>query len=948
MKKNSLDLNQQQLTKTMKKILSLLFLTIQLGFAQQIQLTDKLPMNPAVKVGKLKNGLTYYIHKNAEPAKRAQLRLVVKTGSILEDENQRGLAHFMEHMNFNGTKNFPKNELLNFLEKSGIQFGADLNAYTSFDETVYMLPVPTDTLAKLERFMSVLSDWAAYATLDPSEIDKERGVILEEARTRKGAQSRIQEKLLPVIFNGSKYASRLPIGTDEVIQNAPYALFNKFYKDWYRPDLQAVVAVGDFDVAVMEAMINKYFGKIKKAKKAKERTKFSVPLKGGTEAIVITDSEQPNNIVQVYYLKPETKTNTASEKRADLVVSLFNTMINNRMQELLQKANPPFRYGGSSYGQYLADLDAVTLVAVAKGAEVETALKAVLDENERAVRFGFTDGELGRAKQNMKTRMEKQVLEKNKTDSDNYVDEYVDSFLNDEPSTSEEFDLAFANQFLEGIKVDEVNALIKKLMTKENRVLALIGSEKDKESLPTVAQLKTWLDNTGTANLTAYVDEKVAGSLLEKTPVAGKIKSETKVAEVGVTELMFENGVKVNLKPTDFKNDEILFTGKSYGGSSLYDDADFDNASFSSRAAGLSGNGALNATQLKKFMSGKVASVNATVGENSESINGSSSVKDIETALQMIHNKFVNNKLDAAAVKGALANQTASIAGLEKTPVPDKVFFDTLQTVAGGYAYRAKPITSARLEKVDIDKAFGIFNDRFKDASDFEFTFVGNFDIEKMKPLLATYLGGLPTSGVKELYKDRKIETPKGRINKVVKAGKENKATVLMLMHNTYTASDKEDLQIALLGEILNIKLTERLREQEGGVYTPQVAGNGNRIPTAKFVFSIYFPCSPANVDKLSAMSLQEFEKIVKDGPDAVDVEKVLSKKTLDLQTAVKTNGYWLGNLSTAYQQKEDVKKILAEGDLLKSITKESLKAAAQKYLKGENILKVVLLPEDK
>jgi zinc protease len=698
----------------------------------------------------------------------------------------------------------------------------------------------------------------------------------------------------------------------------------------------------------MEAMIQKHFGKIKKAKKPKERTKFTVPLTGGTQAIIITDPEQPNNIVQVYYLKPETKTNTAAEKRNDIVVSLFNTMINNRLQELLQKANPPFRYGGSSYGPYLADLDAVTVVAVAKGDEVEVALKAVLDENERAVRFGFTDGELSRAKQNMKTRLEKQVLEKDKTESDNYIDEYVDSFLNDEPSTSEDYDLKFGNQYLETIKVEEVNALVKKLISKENRVLALIGSEKDKDKLPTEAQLKQWLDNTGTTNLTAYVDEKVAGALVEKMPVAGKIKSEQKVADIGVTEILFENGVKVNLKPTDFKNDEILFSGKSYGGTSLYEDADFDNASFSSRAAGLSGNGSLTSTQLKKFMTGKVASVNATVGESTESIGGSSSVKDIETALQMIHNKFVNNKLDPAAVKGALANQIASLVGMEKTPVPDKIFFDTIQTVAGGYAKRAIPMTATRMEKIDADKAFAVFNERFKDAADFEFTFVGNFDVEKMKPLLATYLGSLPSSGQKETYKDRNINTPPGRINKTVKAGKENKATVLMLMHNTYTASDKEDLQIALLGEILNIKLTERLREQEGGVYTPQVAGNANRIPKPKFVFSIYFPCSPANVDKLSAISLQEFEKIVKEGPEAVDVEKVVSKRVLDLQTNIKNNSYWLGNLSTAYLQKEDPKKILSEGELLKSVTRESLAAAAKKYLKGENILKVVLLPEDK
>jgi zinc protease len=934
----------------MKKLaykLGLLLLVCQVAFAQQINLKEKLPMDPAVKVGKLKNGLTYYIRKNVEPKNRAQLRLIIKAGSILEDDDQRGLAHFMEHMDFNGTKNFPKNEMVNFLEKNGIQFGADLNAYTSFDETVYMLPVPTDTLAKLEKFMMVLSEWAAYATLDHAEIDKERGVVLEESRLRKGAQSRIQEKLLPVIFRGSRYAQRLPIGLDDIIQNAPYEAVKRFHKDWYRPNLQAVVAVGDFDPAQIEAMITKYFGGIQNPAKPKERVKYEVPLKGGTEAIVITDKEQPYNMVQLYYLQPEKKQITAENRRENIMATLFNSMISQRLQELMQKADPPYQFGSSNYSSFLGNLDALTVFAVAKGADVEKALKTVLDENERVSKFGFTESELQRAKLQYKTGVEKQYKEKDKTDSENFVEELVGCFLNDVVMTDIEYDNKFVSQNLEGIKLAEVNALVKKLITKENRVLALIGSEKDKESLPTEAQLKGWLDNTG-STITAYVDEAVATTLVEKKPNLGKIVSEKKIDEVGVTEIVFENGLKVNLKPTDFKNDEIKFRGTSWGGSSLYNDADFMNAALSSMVASTSGNGSLKASQLTKFMSGKVAQVNAMVGGTTEAISGSSSVKDFETALQMVYNRFTNNKLDPEAVQGALANQKDFLVNMEKTPTPEKVFNDSVQVIMGNGAYRAQPMTSDRMNEVNPEKAMKIFNERFNNASDFEFTFVGNFEVEKIKPLLATYLGGLPGTLKKETFRDLKIVPPSGKVSKVVKKGTEDKARVLLTYSGKYAPNDAEELQIKALGDILNIKLTEKLREEESGVYSPYVGGSTNRVPMPRYMFRIGYGCSPANVEKLIDITLKEIEKIKTNGAEAGDIEKFVSKQKLDLQTNLKNNDYWLSTLTNKYQNGDKVTSILTEDKLLDLLTVESTKATAKKYLSGEDFIRIVLLPEDK
>jgi zinc protease len=928
-------------------LLGLVLLMSNWAFAQNINLTDRLPMDPAVKVGKLDNGLTYYIRKNVEPKNRAELRLVIKAGSILETEEQRGLAHFMEHMNFNGTKNFPKNELVNFLEKSGIKFGADLNAYTSFDETVYMLPVPTDTLAKFEKYLSVLADWSGNATLDHDEIDKERGVILEEARLRKGASQRINEKLYPVLFRGSRYADRLPIGLDEVIQKAPYAEFKKFKEDWYRPNLTAVVAVGDFDPAQVEAMIKKLFSGFKNPANAKQRTEYKVPLTGGTDAVVITDKEQPYSMVRVLYLHPEKTEVSGANRREAMVASLFNAMISKRLTELTQKADPPFMAGFSGYSGFLAGLDAMTAVAIPKGNEVEKALIAVLDENQRAVQFGFTQGELDRAKIQYKTGVEKQLAEKDKTASASFVDELVNGFLNDVVMTDIVYDKAFADQYLNGIKLEEINAFAKSVITKDNRVVSLIGPEKDKDSLPSVDRLKELLDNTG-STITAYVDEAVATSLVAKIPTPGKVVSATAFPEVGVTELTFANGIKVVLKPTDFKNDEILFRGGRWGGSSLYSDADYDNASLSSAVASQSGNGDLNNTQLTNYLTGKVVRVNAGVGGLSESISGSSSVKDLETALQMIYNKFTNNKLDKEVVKGFLANQKGFLANMEATPTPEKVYGDTLNYVLSNYHFRGRPMTAERFGAVDAERSMDIFKERFADASDFEFTFVGNFEVAKIEPLLATYLGSLPTSGKKATYKDLGINPPAGKVSKTVKKGTEDKANVTLVISGNYTPTEAEELQLTALGEALQIKLIEKLREEEGGVYSPYARIFTNRIPSPKFSLRIGFGCAPANVEKLIAISLEEVKKLSADGASAEDIGKFVNNAKLNYQTNVKSNNFWLSKLGDKAQKGEEFKTILDYEKGLDKVTTASTKATAKKYLTGENVIRVVLLPEDK
>jgi zinc protease len=933
----------------MKKLTSLLlfcFLTIS-SYAQfDFKLDQKLPMDPAVKEGILPNGMKYYIRKNQEPKNRANLYLAVNAGSILETDEEQGLAHFMEHMQFNGTENFPKNELVSFLQKSGLKFGADLNAYTSFDETVYQLPVPTDTLDKFEKYFLVLSDWANKATLDHEEIDKERGVVLEESRLGKGAQSRIRDQLFPVVLKGSKYAERLPIGKDEILKNFKYETLEAFYNKWYRPDLQAVIAVGDFDVDQVEGFIKKYFGSIPAGNKSPKREVFEIPMNGGTDAKIITDPEQPYTIVQLYYKHPELKEITGADRRKQMTISLLNSMMGMRLQELLQKENPPYQFGVSSYGGFLGGLDALTVLAVAKGLEVEKALKAVLAENQRAKKFGFTATELERAKVQYLSGREKQYNERDKTNSASFIQELVQCFLNDVVMTDIAFDLDFTKAYLSGISLEEVNELSKSFITDENRVAVLLAPEKEKENLPSEAQLIEWI-NDENQDVKAYVDETIDQPLIAVEPTPGKIVSQKEIPAIGVTELILTNGVNVILKPTDFKNDEIRFMATSKGGTSLYDLDELDNASFGSAVASVSGLGDFSAMQLQKYMTGKIARVNTYVADKVEGASGSSSVKDLETALQMLYLKFTTARLDEGAVKGFLGNQRDFLKSQNETPTPEKVYGDTLTAVLSNYSPRSKPMTVERMDKLDPQKGLEIFLERFADADDFVFTFVGNFKVNDILPLINKYIGSLPSKPSEENYRTFNDDPPAGVINKIVRKGSEDKATVSLYYTGKYNGKKTTGAQIEALGDLLGLKLIEKLREEEGGVYSPRVRASAQDKPESTYQLIVTFGCSPANVDKLVEITEAEIAKLRMNGAEPSDIQKYKAEETLDIQEQMKSNGFWLSALNSAYLNEKDPTKILEAEKMLDLISEKSTKKTAKKYLSGKNVIKVVLLPEE-
>lgn len=908
--------------------------------------SDILPLDAAVRVGKLPNGFTYYIRKNTEPKNRVTLYLANKVGSILENDNQRGLAHFMEHMSFNGTKNFPKNELVNYLQKTGVRFGADLNAYTSFDETVYQLPIPSDNAEILKNGLQIMRDWATDAALETSEIDKERGVVLEEKRLGKSAQQRMQEKYLPMLFNGSRYSERLPIGTEEVLKNAKPETVKEFYNDWYRPNLQALIVVGDIDVNQMEQMIKAKFSDLKNPTKQRERTKYAIPLSGKNQFIAVTDKEFPVTVAQILIKHKEEALITTTDLKNSVIRSLYNQMVGARFSELSKQANPPFLQAGSSIGGFLAGLDAATTFLVAKPGELEKGLKVAFTEIERIKRFGFTATELDRAKASYLSARESSFKEKDKTASDNFVQEYLELFLKGSASPGLDYEYNFYKTTVPLITLADVNAVAKKYITATNRDVILMAPEKDKDKLPTETTINQWINAVLTENITAYVDQISTQPLLAKKPVAGKIISEQKIAELGVTELTLSNGVKVILKPTDFKNDEINFYGFSPGGTSIYSDADYQSAANASSIIAKSGVGEFNAIQLPKFLNGKRVFVSPMIGERTEGISAFSSPKDLETALQLTYLYFTAPRKDAEIFKGIITQQKGSLANRESDP--NSVFGDTVSAVLSNNNSRRTGPSLEKLNQINLDRAFEIYKERFADASDFVFTFVGSFTLEGIKPLLLQYLGGLPASNRKEKAVDLGIKIPAGVIAKTVYKGQDAKATVRLVFSGDFTYNKENNKRIDALAEVLNIKLIERLREDEGGVYGVSANASQTKFPQNRYSLSISFGCAPENVEKLIASTLDEINKIKTNGALAVDIQKFVAEETRTTETDLKTNGFWLGNIIDSYQNEEDPKDILTYTDSLKKITPEHLKAAANLYLSGKNYIRLVLMPEKK
>ncbi|MCA0232272.1 MAG: insulinase family protein [Bacteroidetes bacterium] len=929
----------------------LLFLTVAFGWAAtasaQTDLKKPIPMDPKVRYGKLPNGMTYYIRKNEEPKKRAELYLINKVGAIQEEDKENGLAHFTEHMAFNGTKNFPKNELVSYLQRAGVKFGDDLNAFTGQDQTVYQLPVPTDSADIFNKAFVVLEDWAHNITFEGAEIDKERGVILEELRGGKGAQQRMRDKWLPILVGDSKYGKRNIIGTEDILKNFSHETIRNFYKTWYRPDLQAIAAVGDFDIDQVEKIIKQRFGAIPKAVKPRPLGKFPVADFKGTRVAIVTDPEQPYMLAQVITKLPKAEEKTLGDSRESIKRNLFNQMLQARLQEQTQQANPPFLYGGAGYGGFIGDYDSFINIAVAKDGNLERAVKAVLDEGARVKKFGFTATELDRTKKQLLTATEKRFKERDKTKSASYVNEYMGNFLEESPIPGIEFQFEFVQGQLDGITIAEINALANKYLIADNRTVLVLASEKDKAKLPTEATILEWI-NTAGKDVTAYEDKVVNKPLIENLPAAGRTVSTKQIPEIGVTELTLSNGVKVVLKPTDFKNDEILIGARSQGGTSLYDEKDYMSAGMADAVVEESGIGEFNTPALKKYLTGKVANVSPFVGENEEGFSGNCSPKDLETALQLVYGYFTKPRKDDDIIKGFLTSQRSAIQNRNASPSPEVVFQDSLSRILGNNNFRRQPISVERWDMINPDRAYQIYKERFADASDFTFFFTGSFKVDEVKPLLEKYLGALPSQNKKENFRDLGIRTPSGRLDKKVYKGIEQKSQASLIFSGDYVYNEDNNWQLDALEEILNIKLIEVIREKESGVYGIGARASYSKTPAPRYTVRIGYGTGPERVEELATKTLAVLDEIKKNGATQVDIDKFKAETRRSMEVQMKENGFWQNQLIGAYSIGENPVDILGWEKQLNKVTVESTKATANKYLNDANFIKVVLLPEKK
>jgi zinc protease len=909
---------------------------------------SKLPIDPKVKVGKLDNGLTYYIRQNKKPENKVELRLVVNAGSINEDDDQQGLAHFTEHMAFNGSANFEKNDIVSFLQSIGVEFGADLNAYTGFDETVYILPIPTEKKENVEKAFQILEDWAGAVGFDPGEIEKECGVVLEEERSGRGAEERMFRLTYPKMLEGSKYADRLPIGKVEVLKTFKPEVIRRFYKDWYRPNLMAVVVVGDIDTAEAERLVKQHFSDLKNPANPRPRELADVPGRTKSEGLVVTDKEATHHLVDINYpYKPLKEKNTLAAYREFLIRNLFSAMLSQRMQELMQKEEPPFLYAANTFGSLARGYESYNAYAYLAKGGVEPAVMALVAENERARKFGFTEAELDRTKKMMLKSIERAYNEREKTESATLAAEYIRHFLEEEPIPGIENEYKYYQRFLDEIKLEELNKYVSATIPSESepKLVIFTGPEKADFEIPTKEELLAITQRAYQQEVTPYEEKEIASALMEEKPKAGKITGEKKNESLGITELTLSNGVKVMVKSTDFKNDQVVLTASRHGGQFLFEPSDRYNAEYAATIVGQMGVGNFSPIDIRKVLAGKNASVTPSFGSISEGINGQSSAVDVETMLQLVHLYFTAPRKDTELFKSFVAKQQAMYQNMAADPQY------TFQSIMLETLYKDHP-WAPRLPKpetfsmINVDRALDIYRDRFSNAQGFTFVLVGKIDLTELKPLLETYLASLPSTGNTQTFKDVGLRPAKGPLKKEVNKGTEPKSLIRMFWNGETKYNEDEQMKIQALVEVMNIKLIETLREDMSGIYGGGMYGSLNKYPYSNYSFGISIPCGPENVDKLIAATLAEIDKVKSAGPSKTDLDKVKETWKQQYLVNIKDNNFWARHLIQSIQNGTDPQRILTYEKRLAALTPQDVQAIAKKYLDMNNYVQFVLNPE--
>ncbi|MFO0747827.1 MAG: insulinase family protein [Myxococcota bacterium] len=918
--------------------------------APQAPIDDDAPLGlwPAVEKGKLANGLTYYIKKHGTPAKRASMWLAVNAGSLLEDDDQRGLAHFCEHMAFNGTKGFERSAIVDYLEKIGMRFGADLNAFTSYDETVYQLLVPTDDQAFLDKGLSILREWASEVSYDPAEVEKERGVVLEEWRLGRGPGERLGKLQRPVLFAGSRYAERDPIGLPEIIKGASRDALVRFYHDWYRPDLMAVIVVGDLDPAWVKAEIERRFGDLKNPDNERPRVRAEVPKGGGTRVSIETDPEASSSSVTVYDLTAHRRESTGNDLRRSIVEQVYQNALDARFEILGRKPDAPFTRAGVGAQGLMREIDAFARSAVVKSdreaAQIEETLRSLFTEVLRVERHGFSAAELERAKADVSRMYDEYVADEGTADGSEYAAEMTRNFFEGELMVGRVAEAAAAHRFLPLVTVDELDAVAKGFGGADNRVVVIDGH--DPKVMPTKDRVMAIIAEVEKSDIPAWQDSGPAKPLMAAPPAPGKVVAEATIDAIGVTQWTLSNGAKVLVKPTDFEADHFQMVGSSPGGLATAAAADVITARNAESVLGVGGVGALDATGVDQALAGKSASGTTWVDQTREGVSASGAPGDLETALQLVYLHMTAPRRDDTAI-GVWKQgfEQAIVNGLKNPAVRfERELADDM------YAKHplVRSLDPADVEAVSVERALAFHQDRFGDASDFTFVFVGALDLAKLKPLVETYLASLPAAGRKESEIDPGVHLPPGRVEKTWHLGQEPKASVQLTFHGDETWSRDKERDMYILSQVLDLRLHQTLREDMSGTYNVSAGGAVTRRPRQERVLTIHFGCAPENVDKLLAATMTELKALAEKGPTADELEKVRQEFVRGREADLRQNSFWLSWLALNDRFGDDPTRILDPSGVLARMTIEHVKEAAARNLDASGLYQAILLPAAK
>ena len=935
----------------MKKLFILISLSCLLsiqGIFAQVNLQDPLPQDPTIVVGKLPNGITYYIRHNEEPKNRASFYIIRNAGALLENDDQDGLAHFLEHMAFQGTKNFPGKGIITTMERYGVAFGENVNAYTAHNETVYNLSsVPTENEALLDTCLMILHDWSYYLTLDDKEIDDERGVISEEWRTRRNAGFRMQKQLFPVMFKDSKYAIRDVIGSLDVIKNFDYQTIKDFYHKWYRTDLEAIAIVGDFDVKRMEQRIKDIFSSIPAIENPEPRPFFEIPAHDETYFVVATDKEAQSSNIQVMTILPETpaaQKNTHAYLKDNIIISFYNSMVRTRIGEIMQQANPPFLGGSIGFGGLVRGYNVYSVSTTAKPNQEELALETILTENERIKRYGFTNSELERMKTNMLVGLESAYKEKDKTDNESFIGDMQNHFLEQEPMVDFEYYYQFAKQIIPTITVEEVNAKAKEWNTGKNQVITITGPSEDTKHL-TREEAFAIMDKVAQAPVDPYHDAVNDTDLITEELAGSKIVKTKKLPQFDAVEWTLENGAKVVFRKADYEKDNVSLTSYSKGGTSLYDVdmlASADNAAGFTAAFGL---GDFDAISLQKALTGKMASCSVNIGGMSEAVGGGSTPQDFETMLQLLYLRFEKPRFDKEVFASIMNRQEAMLPNIIKNP--KKIMQDSLKMIMSNYSPRSLIFNEDYLKQIDLEKIEQVYRDRIKDASDFTFFIVGNIDEETVKPLVEKYIGSLKSEYRKENWRDNKVRGPKGKTVKEIELELETpKATVITNFSKDMKYSVYNNICNNILSGILDLRYTENIREKEGGTYGVSVQPGVTREPYSSYSMTMSFDCDPDKAAHLKSLIYAETEKMMQQAPTQEEVSKVVSNMLKNREQSKNHNGYWMNALYSFYVSGINPADPKNFEDIVNKITPKDIQKFAQSLFKGADVVDMTFKPK--